>query len=307
VKRGLVLALLLAAAPVAHADGETDTLTYRVRQGDTVELVAAELYGDKTAAMFVVTENKLLEGKPQRVRPIHAGERLRVPVAREIATAKGDTFESLAQTYLGDAKRAQFLADYNSLSIEDGLAAGTVIEIPPRVTHVAPWPESLAAIATAYFGDAKQADLLKRYNFLDRTSIEKGESIVVPGLRVHSTKVVPLDADGKDRHDKQKKAIADATDALPRARSAWMVGDFAGVLAVLAEVDGELDFLDAKTAVEVALLVGKAHVAFDDTDAAVAAFAQVLDRKPRYALGAYADSPKVLAAWRKAGGHVEGE
>ena len=34
---------------------------------------------------------------------------------------------------------------------------------------------------------------------------------------------------------------------------------------------------------------------------------QALDRRPRQVLSPYAESPKVIAAWKKAGGHVEGE
>ena len=301
----LVLELVLGRSALAQND---DTLAYRVRQGDTLEVVAAEFYGDKTLTMFIITENKLLEPKQYKPRALRPGERLRVPVTREIATAKGDGFEQLAQTYLGDSKRAQYLADYNNIAIDQNLPAGTALLVPLHVTHTAQnGGESLTAIAQLYYGDGKQAELLKKYNGLDKPGIEKGESIIVPLMRAKSTKTIPLDADAKDRHDKQKKAIADAQLALPKARGAWIVGDFAGVKAALDKVVDETDYLDAATAVDIDVLLGKAHVAFDEQDAAVAAFTHAIDRRPRYTLAPYSDSPKVLAAWRKAGGHVEGE
>lgn len=305
MKRALLVLALLASTAYAQND---DTLTYRVRQGDTIDVVAAEFYGDKTLTMFIISENKLLEPKQYKARALRPGERLRVPVTREIATAKGDGFDQLAQTYLGDSKRAQYLADYNNLAIDDNLPAGTPLLVPVHVTHTAQTGgESLTAIAQLYYGDGKQAELLKKYNGLDRAGIDKGESIIVPLLRAKSIKTIPLDADAKDRRDKQKKAVADAQLALPKARGAWMVGDFEGVKAALTKIADETDYLDAATAVEVDVLLGKAHVAFDEQDAAVAAFTHALDRRPRYTLAAYTDSPKVLAAWRKAGGHVEGE
>jgi hypothetical protein len=305
MKRALLVLVLLASTALAQND---DTLTYRVRQGDTIEVVAAEYYGDKSLAMFIITENRLLEPKQYKARALRPGERLRVPATREIATAKGDGFDQLAQIYLGDAKRAQFLADYNNLPIDENLPAGTPLVVPAHVTHIAQnGGESLTAIAQLYYGDGKQAELLKKYNGLDKAGIDKGEAIIVPLLRAKSTKTIPLDADGKDRRDKQKKAIADAQLALPKARGAWMVGDFEDVKAALGKLTDETDFLDAATAVDIDVLLGKAHVAFDEQDAAVAAFTHAIDRRPRYTLAPYTDSPKVLAAWRKAGGHVEGE
>jgi LysM repeat protein len=310
VTRAAVLALLVALVASAHAQVDTaDTVSYRVRAGDTLDVIAAEYYGDKAQAVFVVTENHLADPKTHRIRGVSPGDRVKIPVTREIATAKGDTFESLAQTYLGDARRATFLAEFNGISIDDSLAAGTALALPMHVTHTATAGESLAMIATYYYGDARQADLLKRYNNLDHNSIEKGDSLVVPNLHVHvrAGRQPPLDAESKERRDRQRKAIADAAEALPRARSAWLLGDFAGVKAALEHLADDADYLDAKTAIEIGVLLGKAHVAFDEKDAAVAAFARVIDRRPRTLLSAYADSPKVLEAWRKAGGHVEGE
>ncbi len=308
MRRALVVVAVLSAPVLAQVDA-IDAVPYRVHQNDTLDLIAAEFYGDKTLSAFIVVENHLADAKTGRVRAIHGGDRLKIPVTHEIATAKGDTLEALAQTHLGDARRAPFLAEFNSIAIDDSLAAGTVLTIPLHVTHVATSNESLAQISTTYFGDAKQADMLKRYNNLDRSSIEKGDSIVVPNLhaRVRAGKMPAMDADSKDRRDRQRKAQADIAEALPRARSSWLLGEFAQVKATLEHVADETDFLDAKTAIECAMLLGKAHIAFDERDAAAAAFARVLDRRPHYLLSAYTESPKVLEVWRKAGGHVEGE
>lgn len=300
----IALAIVSVAAPARAQDATGDTLSYRVHKSDTLELVAAEFYGDRADAVFIVAENKL-----QHPRPLVPGERLKIPVTREIATAKGEDFPALASTYLGDARRAPYLAEFNSLSPEDSLPTGTTLTIPFHVTHVAAGPESLASIAASYFGDPKQAEMLRRYNNLDKPALDKGESIIVPVLhvRVRPQKLPPLDPDAKARRDQQLKAAADAAIALPVARTAWLGGDFAGVRSALAPLGDRLDYLDAAQAVEIGVLLGKAAVAFDDTAGAVAQFTQVLNRKPRHALSPYADSPKVLVAWKKAGGHVEGE
>jgi LysM repeat protein len=299
--RSLVIVALLAS--VASAQPEAATINYRVQKGDSLDVLAAELYADRDAAVFIMAENHM-----QKPRKLNPGERLRIPVTREIRTEKGDSFESLAQKFLGDSKRATFLADFNHRSVEESLASGTELAIPFHVTHTATATESLASISTLYFGNPKHADELARYNGLDKTAIDKGESIEVPNLVVHMRESkLPLDAESQARDKQRKEAVALAETALPIARTAWLQGDFARVKEALAQLADKTDFLDTDTAIEVDLLLGRAHVAFDDTALAVAAFTRVLARKPRYELSPYYDSPKVLDAWQKAVSQSQGQ
>lgn len=292
----VALAIVAALATAAYAQG--NSLQYRVKQDDTLDVIAAEFYGDRAQAKLIVTENKL---KQKRVQ---AGQRLKIPVTREIVTEKGDTFESLAQTHLGDARRAVVLADFNEHDVNDIPAVGTPISIPIQITHVAQAPESLASIATLYWNDPKQADVLRRYNFLDKPTVEKGEPVIVPMIKVRVRRSQGTDSDGRERREAHHKAVDQATQALPVARMAWLAGDFAGVKAALDPLAARIDYLETPQAIEVGLLLGKARLAFDDTTHAVESFKVVVGRKPTLALSAYAESPKVIDAWTKAGGQL---
>ena len=107
MKRLVIAALLIAR--VAAAD-EADYVTYKVKPGDTIDLVAAEFYGDHVrTSLFIVDENKW-----KTYRKLNPGERIRVPIAREITTSKGDTLQALATKYLGDASRATYIAQLNN-------------------------------------------------------------------------------------------------------------------------------------------------------------------------------------------------
>lgn len=299
--RALVIAIVVAyAAPVRAQEAD---VSYRVKQGDTIELIAAEFYGDHArTVVFVAEENKLKP--PYKVYP---GERLKIPVTREIATAKGDTFASLAAKYLGDDKRAPFIAELNHMQAGDVLPTGTVIVLPFHVAYIALGAEPLMLVATAFFGDPKQTDAIRVYNALDKASLDKGESILVPVLNVRTRPehTPTLDADSARRHDEQKLARTDAQTALPIARAAWREGDFTQVRDVLAPVAKRFDYLDTPAAIDVGLLLGKAYVAFEDKDAAIATFQQVRARASDETLSAYAESPKVLEAWRAAGGAIK--
>jgi hypothetical protein len=160
-----------------------------------------------------------------------------------------------------------------------------------------------------YFGNAKHADELGKYNNMDRTQIDKGEQLEVPVLnvRVRDAKLPPLDAESLARDKQRRETTALAQTALPAARTAWLEGDFARVKETLAQLADKTDFLDTDTAIDVDLLLGKAHVAFGDMPAAIAAFTRVLARKPRYELSPYHDSPKVLEAWQKAVSQLQGQ
>lgn len=292
------LLLLVALARIAAAQPDATVMNYRVQRGDSLDLLAAELYSDRDDAVFIMAENKM-----QKPRKLNPGERLRIPITREIRTEKGDSFESLARKYLGDERRASFLADYNHRSIEDSLATGTELTIPFHVTHtVTEKTESLASVSLTYFGNAKHADEIAKWNGLDKASLDKGEQVEIPVLTVHvrDARLPPLDADSQARDKERREAVALAQTALPAAHAAWLQGDYARVRDALAPLADKTDFLDTDTAIEVDLLLGRAHVAFDDQALAVAAFSRVLARKPRFELSPYYDSPKVLEAWQKA-------
>jgi len=295
----VVLAASLAAGAIAQAQN-LETIKVRVRKGDTLELLAAEYYGDRQYAVFIMKANKMTH--PRELRP---GEKIRIPIQREITTAVGDTLAGLAETYLGDARRAEFLAEFNNLSPTATLAAGQTVIIPFSVTHQAASRETIESIAAAYFRDAKKADLLRAYNFIDKDALQKGEELVVPiyNVRVRSSKLPPRDSESTEREARLREMEERAMSALPRARASWRAGEYALVKKELVDID--LDYLPDSVAAEIGVLLGGAYIAFDDADSAVATFQKVLSRKPGHTIHAYAFSPKVRAVWKKAGGEVD--
>ena len=294
----VVVLAVLAGAGAAGAD--RDYITHGVKAGDSLDLLAAEYYGDRRHAIFIMVANKL--DHPRALKP---GEKLRVPVPRNVTVAVGDTFESLAQTYLGDKRRAPFLAEFNNVTVDDGLAAGTVLSVPFHVVHTAAGAESLDSIAAAYFGDSKNAAMLRRYNFLDRDVLQAKDTIVIPirHVKVRESALPPVDAESRARTEKRKATEAAATRELPLAQAAWRAGDAAEVRRRLIAID--VDFLATDRAVDVGMLLGAAYVALGDDDSARAWFERALERKPGAVMRAYWYSPRIRALWRQAGGTAE--
>jgi LysM repeat protein len=294
VKR--LLLLLLLAAPA-----RADIVNYRCKEGDTLSLIAAEYYGDRKKAVFIMAENKIKNAKP--LRP---GEKLKIPVPREITTSPGDTFDGLAAGFLGDPQRGVFIAEVNGMSVDDRLPAGTPLIIPFTVTHKAQATETFQSIAATYFNDKSQAELIRRYNAMtDRNTIEKDETIQVPvfGVRLSASKMPAIDGDSKTRratrHDAQQKAATN----LPRAWQAWRTGEAKQIETLLSELD--LDYLDTPEAVEVALLRGLAAAALGNKELAIESFKAVRARKESHVLRKFDYSPKILELWKEAGGSTD--
>ncbi|HUS66101.1 MAG TPA: LysM peptidoglycan-binding domain-containing protein [Kofleriaceae bacterium] len=294
-------ALVARAAPAVAQPSESAVTMHKVEKGDSLELLAAEYYGDRRHKIYIMIENRL-----DHARELKPGEKLRIPVSNDVTVAVGDTLQSLAGVYLGDERRAKYLAEFNRLDEGGSVSAGMSLSIPLRVTYRANGKEPLKAIAAALFRDDKKAALLKEYNFLRGDTLDKGQAITVPiYLRVQPSKQRPPDAESKALVLKRTEVLEQAKRVLPSARAAWKAGDYAAVKRELAELMKTFPYLDAEQAVDVGVLLGSAYVAFDDVDTARATFEQVLERSPKYSLSAYAHSPRVREVWLKAGGSVD--
>jgi LysM repeat protein len=295
----LLVALGMAAGAGKASAQSHDTLIHRVTAGDTIELLAAEYYGDRHHGVFIMVTNKL-----QHARPLRPGERLKIPTNREVSAAVGDTFESLAEQYLGDKRRARFLAGFNQLPADASLAVGQDIQIPFHVVHRAAGKESLSAIAAAYFGSPKKTKLVQEYNFTDKKMLQAGETVVIPihHVQVRRSRLPPPDAESQARLTKRREMQTQALNLLPRAHTDWRAGDYAAVKRALTTL--ETDYLDAEMAMEVGVLLGSTYVAFGDKDSALAAFRKVLERSPAHTLDTYEYSPKIREVWKQAGGKV---
>lgn len=291
----LLVCLVCVFARTPDALSKPGIKRHKVRKGDTLELLAAEYYGNRVHKIYIMVENQL-----DHVRPLKLGEFLRIPISEQITVAKGDTLAGLSETYLGDAKKVAYLADANGLTTESSLALGQEVTVPMQVRYRAKGEEKLHDIALGLFADAKLASLLEKYNKLQSSVLSPGQIIYVPvpKVRIQASKRRPQDADAKARIAQRKKMKASALQVLPGARAAWRTGDYGVAKRELIALD--TDYLDAKLAAEISVLLGAVYIAFDDEDSALASFSESLDRLPSLKLAPEQYSPKILKVWELA-------
>jgi LysM repeat protein len=285
--------------PPASGTGapQRPVIVHRVRKGDTFELLAAEYYGSRDFGVFVLLANGL-----SHPRPLKPGEKLDIPTAWKYRIAEGDTLVGLAQRLLGDQRRAAFLAEINNITLQTTLGIGDELTIPYHATHEAATREDLASLAAAFYRDPAKADLLRRYNFRPSGKpLNKGDTITVPLFDVHAR--MPEDPEADRRARKVREMSSQVREALPRARAAWALGDYALVRSTLIGIDEE--YLDPETGAAAAFLLGEAFLALGDMDSARRMFGIARERKPDLSIRPDEKSPKICDEWKRTGGKVE--
>lgn len=313
--RTLVGALVVVAALVGTA--EARVVVYTARAGDTPESIAADYYGNRSQAIFILETNGF-----ERDKPLRPGQKVRIPTAFHYRVRRGDTLEGLAQRFLDDKRRATFLAAFSGLRGTDKLREGQDLLVPFQHVHRPEAPESLQSIARLFYGDGSKAKLLADYNFRPPSAVmlAKGDRILVPiaHVKIRAVKLeqVAVRPSGKTKEppaptvtlaaappkeaQKREAELAERVGKqLQIAETAYKDGSYSDVPAVLDKVLTEEEPSEPQLA-ELFKLKAFAYVALGLDELAVKAFREVLARKPDLALDAATVSPKIRAAFDRA-------
>jgi LysM repeat protein len=306
----VAVALLLAAA-----NASAKVVVYAAKPGDTPESIAADYYGNRSQAVFILESNGL-----ERDKPLKPGQKVRIPTAYRYKVHRGDTLEGLAQKFLDDKRRAPFLAAFSGMRGNDKLREGQDLLVPFQHVHRTEVPESLQSVARTFYGDASKSKLLMDYNFRSAPMLAKGDKVLVPisHVKIRAVRLLPV-AEKPAPQGKTKEppaptlAAAPTKEALKReaelaervgkqlaiAEKAYKDGSYSDVPAVLDKVLTVEEPSESQLA-ELFRLKAFAYVALGLDDLAVTAFREVLARKPDAALDEATVSPKIRAALDRA-------
>ncbi len=292
-----------AAAPWRRADV---ALVHVVRSGEKLASIAQRYYGDPRREQVLVAENGL---EARGGSPVVVGMRLVVPHVRYHVVRRGESWRSLAERFYGLPERAFLLARANDASPRQNPDEGAEILVPYPLRHVAEQSETLTSVAKLYYGDRREAKLLRRFNGLRGRRLQRGQVVLVPlsdlalseeGRRLAAARLGHAASAGERRAEQARIAAR-----LPELREHVVQGRFVEALAQGYRLLGS-GVCTSNQVVTIHRWLAEALLALDRPDLAEASFREALRRQPGLELDAMRTSPRVLAVFRKVQHEVAG-
>ena len=174
-----VVALLFAWLDAGAVRADYPTFVHVVREGETLASIAQAYYGDPRRESVLVAENGL---ETEGGAAIVIGVRLVIPHVEYHRVVAGETWQSIAEHYLGSPLRAFAIQEANP-GIESGQPAeGAELLIPYPLRHVCDQRDTLPTLGLEYFGDRSTgAVMLRHFNHMRPSArVTRGQVILVP-------------------------------------------------------------------------------------------------------------------------------
>jgi hypothetical protein len=146
----VTLASGLLASARAESPARGSEIAHVRAEGETLERVAGDYYGDSGFADLIRRHNEAL-GADAHARTV------RIPTARVHSVGDGDTWASLAQTYWGDPALGPTLARQLGAEPDAPLESGASLQIPGLVEWRLRRGETLAQVSRTLYGTADRA------------------------------------------------------------------------------------------------------------------------------------------------------
>lgn len=296
-RAALLFFIGVAAALLAPPD-RAEAFPHIVRPGETLAQIAERTYGRVEMEQLLVAANGLDAGGGISIVP---GMRLEVPALGHRRVSAGETWASLAEELLGDAKRGDALAISNSAMPWLQPADGQEIIVPYNLRVVAGSSDSLLTIAYRFMGERDKAWMLDGYNHLKGDPVRRGNVLLVPLTDLTLTPAAKLEAAaagalvrtegaGQTR-EAQRRADADLPTLAADLRNGRYVDAVARGNRMLGY--GELSKPQIAT---IQRHLTEAYVALDAVGLAETACGAFREADPTATLDPIEQSPKILRA-----------
>lgn len=293
----LALSCIVATVLVGGDASRAEAFPYVVKKGESLADLAGRFYGKVELEKVLVPANAL-DADPSRSQII-PGMRIEIPATAHHTVAAGETWETLAERYLGLKKRSEALAIVNGTMPWLPVEVGREIVVPFNLRYVVKRGDSTPSIAYRFLPKRDDAYVLDRYNELGGDPVEPGDVILVPIAELALTDegrraakegldYVVSESEGDDR-DAQDAA----EDEIPKLTAEVRSGAYVEAVARGNALLGSGKLTDAETArIERQLL--EAYVALDATSLAETACRAYRKADPEGPLDPVEMSPKLI-------------
>jgi hypothetical protein len=285
--------LLLAAAPAG-------ALVHVTRAGETLEKLALRYYGQPDKANVIRAANGFVHPDDGSLTQ---GERVEVPEVIYHRVREGDTWQTLADRYLGSPLRGPFLSEMKGAG-EAGLiqVPGAVVRIPYQLLHVMAGDETLSSVARMYFGTSRKPSWLKAYNLTRKKAWKRGEALLVPLMDVELTDEAHAALDeerGEKASSDDQKAQLAAVAGIGMLKEHFAKGRYVEMVGLAEKLLVPGKITEAQK-LGVFQYQAFAFVALGERALAIEAFGKALGLQPDMDLSPITTSPKILKVFREA-------
>ena len=162
--------------------------THIVHSSETLAGIAERYYGKIQYEKILVYANDLQLCGGSAIVP---GMRLEIPAMEHHRVVAGETWPSLAKTWLGDENRAGVMARANKAKPWIPPDDGTDIVVPYTLRFIVQHRETAPSIAKRFYKDLEDAWMLDQYNQIHGKALRRGDVVLVPLM------ALPLTEEGK--------------------------------------------------------------------------------------------------------------
>jgi S-formylglutathione hydrolase FrmB/phage tail protein X len=149
--------------------------THTVVAGETLSALALRFYGDAELYRLIATASGIANPNVVRV-----GQRLIMPDFTRYTAVAGDTLASLASRFYGDPQLDWLIAGATGIPESGVINVGQRLIIPDAFRYTVVAGDTLASLASRYYGDASLYPLIATANGIaDPAAINVGQVVVI--------------------------------------------------------------------------------------------------------------------------------
>jgi tetratricopeptide (TPR) repeat protein len=298
IRHTIVSALLVAIVSIVPT--AAFSWTHMARAGETLEQLSVRYYGESDKSIVIRAANGFIHPDDGRLAE---GEPVIVPEITYIHVREGESWESLANSFLSSPRRANFLAEMNELPADQMPPLGAIIKIPYHLRHIFAQNETLRSVARLYYKkEERSLEWLRKYNSSSRKKYTRGEVIIIPLLDLRFTDEEQQRIDAYRRNLSNRADFVrqkEAREIIAKLKTNYETGRYVQMVSSASKLLG-YGRLTVPQEIGIYNYLAYAYVALGEHRMAVAAFQEALSRQPEMELSSITTSPKILKAFNEA-------
>ena len=290
----------LAAVAIVVLSQQASAAVHVAHVGETLGQLALRYYGKMDLSFVIRAANGFIH--PDDGQLIQ-GERIEIPEVTYHRVRRGETWDVLADRYLGSSRRGRFLAEMNKDTGGNEPAEGAIVLIPYQLLHILSADESIRSVTKIYFQGKRSPSWLIKYNLSKKKrKFGRGDAVLVP---LTDVQIVPAELERikaeQSENDMRNERLGqvEAAAEIARLKAGFDQGRYVEIVAIAERLLGKGN-LTSPQQIGVYKYLSFAYVALGNLKLAFNAFKRALELQPSMELSPITTSPKIMKIFQEA-------